>query len=299
MIELHTTNDIDKRSIEILKGSKSFDVFPTPVDKIIAYSELVVNRKIDIAVIEPSYLAKASGALNHTLHKALSKVRGLFDRKEKVIYLDLSQKTPRKNFVKLHEVGHGVLEWQQNTYDYLEDDDNSLSDHTTEDFEAEANYFASVTLFQHDRFITELNKLGLGLDSVMQLSKHFGASIHATLRRYVECSSKRCALLVLENMNEKGTPRCSKRDFFISKKFDESFGKVMLPDEFGFKWDFVKPYYFKRKGIQTGTISLETQNGTADFNFHFFYNYYNGLVFLFPTGEKKATRTKIIVTESL
>lgn len=296
MIEQHTAKDIETHSLEILRGSKALDVFPTPVDKIIAYSELIVNNKIDISVVEPSYLAKASDAL----HKGLSKIRGLFDRKERIIYLDLSQKKPRRNFVKLHEVGHGVLPWQKNIHDLLEDDDDSLSNHVTEQFEAEANYFASVTLFQHDRFITELNKLSLEFESVVQLSKHFGASIHATSRRYVECSKKRCALLVLENITDFGSvAKCTKRDFFCSEKFLQTFGCLQLPDEFGYTWEFAKLYYFNRKGIQKGIISLDTENGTADFNFHFFNNYYNGLVFLFPVGEKKNSRTKIILTGHL
>jgi len=293
MIDHHSTIDIDKISLDILKGSKSLDVFPTPIDKIIDYSELVVNNEIDIAAIHESYIAKA----NDALFKALAKVRGLFDRKEKTIYLDLSQLPSRKNFVKLHEVGHGVLPWQKDVHDIIEDDDNSLGSHTIEEFEAEANYFASVTLFQHDRFIDELNKLNLGIESAIYLSKLFGSSIHAALRRYVEYSSRRCALLVLENVSSKGLfPKCAKRDFFVSKKFFETFGCIELPDEFGYTWKFTKDYYFQRKGKLTGTISLTTENGSADFEYHFFNNSYNALVFLFPIGEKQSSQTKIIIT---
>lgn len=295
-MELHSLKDIEKVSFDLLKGSKSFDVFPTPVDKIVDYSELLVNTNINISSIHESYLTKATDAL----FKAVAKIRGLLDRKKKTIYLDLSQLASRKNFVKLHEVGHGVLPWQKNVHDIIEDDDDSLSAHATEEFEAEANYFASVTLFQHDRFNNELNKLNLGIESAIHLSKLFGASIHATLRRYVECSVKRCALIVLENVSAIGSvPKCSKRGFFASKRFLQTFGNLELPDEFGFTWDFAKDYYLKKRGIRTGSVPLSTENGVADFHYHFFNNSYNGFVLLYPSGEKQTSRTRIIVSETL
>lgn len=107
---------------------------------------------------------------------------------QKTIYLDLSQGFNRKNFGKLHETAHSILPWQKKVNDILGDDEHALSPETNEEFEAEANYFASITLFQHDRFLSELSKLNLSIDASIQLAKHFGASIHASLRRYVNCS---------------------------------------------------------------------------------------------------------------
>ena len=92
----------------------------------------------------------------------------------------MSQGKPKQGFVKLHEVEHDVLPWQKNVHYILDDDDDSLHTDTHEEFEAEANYFASATLFQNDRFVTELNQLSLGIESPMQMAKIFGASIHAT-----------------------------------------------------------------------------------------------------------------------
>ena len=191
MVELHTKKDIDRISKEILRSSKSFDVFPTPVDRITDYSELIIRRDIDISQVHNAYLLKATDALR----SAISKVKGMFDRREKTIYLDLSQKIPRRNFVQLHEVAHGVLTWQTEIHDLMDDDNHSLSSDVTEEFEAEANYFASVTLFQHDRFNDQMRKYDLSIESSMQLAKYFGASVHAALRRYVESSKNRCALI--------------------------------------------------------------------------------------------------------
>ncbi len=293
MIENHTKKDIEKISLDILRNSKSIDIFPTPINKIIEYSELIVREDIDISQIHENYLEKGSDILK----RALSKVRGLLDRSRKTIYLDLSQMETRRSFVKLHEVGHDVLPWQKNIHTFLEDDDTSLGEKTNEEFESEANFFASATLFQHDRFIDELNKYDLSINTSMQLAKHFGASIHATLRRYVEFSKNRCALIVLENISPEGTiPICFLRDKFESKKFLKTFGELILPNEFGYKWNFVPLYYHRRKYKVDATLTIITLNGEVDFNYHYFCNGYNAFVFLFPHGEKKSSKNTIIIT---
>lgn len=295
MPDLISKKDIEKISYEILKGSKSFDVFPTPIDQIVSYSELVVRNDIDVSKIHIDYLSKASDALR----SALSKVRGLLDRRERTIYLDLSQGKQKMGFVKLHEVGHDALPWQKKIHDLFDDDDDSLSDDTHEEFEAESNYFASITLFQHDRFNSELNKLSLSIESPIQLAKIFGASVHATLRRYVECSKNRCALIVLENISKKGSQvKCRLKDKFQSEKFTKTFGDFDLPLELGYTWAFVQDYYFGRKFKKDCSITLTTQNGVADFTYHFFNNGYNAFVFLFPYGEKKSSSTKIILIDN-
>lgn len=294
MLEEHSKKDIEKISLEILRGSNSLDVFPTPIDQIVSYSELIVRSDIDVSKIHADYLFKA----NDALRRALAKVRGLLDRREKTIYLDLSQQKNKKGFVKLHEVGHHVLPWQRNVHDVLDDDDDSLSAHANENFEAEANFFASATLFQQDRFIAELNKFRLEIESPMQLAKFFGASIHATLRRYVEVSKNRCALIVLENITTKGNqPKCFLRDKFQSDKFTKTFGDIQIPLELGYTWKFVQDYYHKRKFRKDGLITLTTKDGESNFVYHFFNNGYNAFVFLFPIGEKKSSRTNIVITD--
>jgi Zn-dependent peptidase ImmA (M78 family) len=292
MVDLHTKKDIDRISFEILRGSKSFDVFPTPVDKITAFSELVIRKDVDISSVHTAYLHRATDALR----SAISKVRGMFDRKEKVIYLDLSQKVPRRNFVQLHEVGHGVLTWQTKIHDLMDDDNESLGSQVLEEFESEANYFASVTLFQHDRFFDEVKKYNLSIESSMQIAKLFGASIHASLRKYVESSPKRCALIVLENISIIGkVPKCTVRDKFHSKKFNDEFGAIAMPEELGYTWSFVQDYYHNRRFRKDGQIQLVTKNGLVNFEYHFFNSTYNAFVFLFPKGEKKSASTKIVL----
>ena len=144
---LHSKKDIENISFEILKTSKSLDVFPTPIDNIVNHSELIIAGGIDLKSLEKKY---KSFLFTDALKSGLSKIRGFLDRSEKLIYLDMEQRSSRLGFVKLHETGHNVLPWQSKIIEFL-DDDATLDADTQEEFEIEANYFASVTLFQNDR----------------------------------------------------------------------------------------------------------------------------------------------------
>lgn len=294
MLELPSKKDIENISLEILKSNKALDVFPTPISNIVNYSDLVIADNIDLSSFKPSFFDKISSSV---LQK-FQKIRGFLDREEKTIYLDLNQPNQRKNFVKLHEVGHNVLPWQKEIMQCL-DDDTSLDDTTKEEFEAEANYFASITLFQQDRFINELEKLPLSIESAKYLAKYFGSSIHAALRRYIESSKKHCALLVLENITPKGSPpNCNVKGFITSRKFNKSFGEIEWEHQLGYKWSFVQDYYFGKRFKTDGIISLITSDGEVIFNYHFFNNSYNAFVLFFPVGEIQKSKVTFIVTDS-
>lgn len=291
-MELQSKKEIENISEVLLKASKSFDIFPTPIDNIVKYSDLIIAEGIDLKTLEKKY---KSFVFSDALKSGLSKIRGFLDRSEKLIYLDMEQNVNRLSFVKLHETGHNALPWQKETLQFLDDDD-TLSLDIREEFEAEANYFASITLFQHDRFFNEVKKYELGVPAAMQLSKHFGASGHATLRRYVETSKKRCALLVLEALSKRGQQINSDfRNAFHSTPFLKEFGAVSWPEKFGYKWEFMQDHSRNRRMKMDGTINLNTKNGNVDFNYHFYNNTFNGFVLFFPEGENKKTRTKIIL----
>lgn len=299
MIEEITKKDIDKISYELLKGSKSFDVFPTPVDKILHYSEFVSENNINLLNIEHSFLETLKEKSRKILQSGLPKIKGIFDRTEKTIYIDasLQNNIGKKNFIQLHEIGHGVLSWQNEMMLCLDNDD-TLSLDIEEQFEEEANYFASNTLFQQDRFIAEAEKLKLGLSSVIELKSKFGASVHSTFRNYVLKSNNKCALLVLTPIiDSKGNGAlCKTRNLFYSEPFLKEIGTLNLPPEFGFKWQFIQDYKFNRRFIENGFIVLNTDEGEIlDCNYHFFNNTYNSFVFIFPKGEKNKARTRVIL----
>jgi hypothetical protein len=282
--------DIDRISLELLRRSKSLDVFPTPVDRIVEYSDLLVKMDVDISSIHPSYLDKA----NSFLRSALSKVRGIFDVRKRVIYLDLSQTHNRKNFVKLHETAHGILPWQRKIHEIIGDNDQTLNPDHNDEFESEANYFASVTLFQHERFNEELAKLNLSIDAAIHLSRHFGASIHAALRRYVDCSKNKCALLILENLDKNGQ-HCCLRNYLASNRFEAAFGEIVFPQRLEYTWSFVQDYCGGRRFKKNGEVKVPTKDGDIAMSYQFFNNSYNAFVFLHPLGEVKRSKTTFII----
>jgi len=298
MIEDFTKKEIDKISYELLKGSKALGEYPTPVEKILNYSDFVLDNNIDLLNIETSFLESLKEKSVKTLQTGLSKIKGMFDRRERTVFIDasLNRNIGKRNFVQLHEIGHGVLGWQSDMMLCL-DNDETLSLDYEEQFEEEANYFASSTLFQQDRFLYEAEKLKLGLSSVMSLKQQFGASVHSTFRNYVLKSKNRCALLVLTPIKgaKANSALCKKRNLFYSKPFVTEIGELKMPDKFGFKWEFIQDFKFTRFK-EKGNITLTSNEGEViDCGYHFFNNTYNSFVFIFPKGEKNKARTKIIL----
>lgn len=290
MFDYPSKSEIEIISMDLLKQSKSIDVFPTPVNSLVQFADLRIDNNVDLSKIDNSYLGLISEEAAKKVLESLSQVRGLLDRNDKTIYLDQTLLQSRQSFVKLHETGHEVLYWQKEILAYV-DDDKTLDLSIKDEFEAEANYFASTILFQNDRFENKMSKLKLGIQAPMDLAKHFGSSNHAAMRKYVECSERRCALLVLEDVSKMGEfPICCKRDFFQSHLFDQTFGTIDFPAKFGYKWNFVKDYYHGKKFHRNGMITLDTENGNADFKYHFFNNSYNAFVLLFPIGEDNNKR---------
>jgi len=288
MNDLLAKADIERISMQVLRGSKSLDIFPTPVEKIVQYAELVVNGNVDISKVHATYMDRA----NEFLRSGLAKVRGIFDTRKRVIYLDLSQNSNRKNFVTLHETAHGILPWQRGVHQIIGDNDLTLSLDQAEEFEAEANYFASITLFQQDRFSDQLSKLALEINSAMYLANYFGASVHAALRRYIDCSKNRCALIILEGLDISGC-KCDVRNFLTSSSFSREFGHVDFPKVLDKSWPFVQDYMAGRRFKKDGRLVYRSGEGDIDFSYQFFDNTYNAFVFLYPVGE--ANKTKVTI----
>lgn len=279
-----TETKIHKISLDLLKNSGSLDTFPTPVDQLLKFSELKLNSEENFSSIDEKFVHHKSNILKN----ALSKVLGLFDRTEKVVYIDPRLNKNQHTFLKLHELGHGVLEWQDKTIQVFKENNECLDDDIHDQFEDEANLFAKLTLFQHDRFLIEAKKFEFGLMAALALAKKFGASNHAAIRNYVETAKKRCCLLVLKDVTAKGTPAmCFKRNVFYSKQFEKEFGIIEFPDKFGYKWKFTQLYYNKRRVVSDQAIDLNTKSGVQSFQLHFFNNTYNAFVLFFPKGENK------------
>lgn len=288
---LDSSDDIDKIAKNLLIASKAWGVFPTPVDQIVQYAELQIENGIDLSTVDPGFFATKL----EFVRSALSKVVGIVDFRQKTIYLDQSQKTPRKNFVKLHEVGHKACSWQSDLKGFM-DDEKTLDPDIDDQFEREASYFASGALFQLERFDDEAAKLPLGIKSPQVLAQKFGGSNHAGIRRYVERSKKRCAVLVFHKPTENGKFAVKIRDYFQSPAFTAEFGEIVWEGGVcGLEWIFVQEIQRKRRWHEDGQVAIITGNGESiTFTYHFFNNTYNTFILILPIGERIKSRTLIV-----
>lgn len=289
MANLYTQKDIESKVLDILKQSKALDKFPTPVNLIVSCADLIVDGKIDLAHYKEPFLKRLTKPLQNTLID----LRGFVDRREKTIYVDHSMRDSRKNFVKLHEVGHIILPWQEAILNCADNDD-TLHPDVKEEFEAEANYFSSAAFFQLDRFDREVRRLGLGVKAAQALSTHFGASAHAALRRMVEFQGRRCALIVLEG---KTRENCKRRDIFQSPSFTADFGKIMVPEKLDRSFLFAADYLNGRRLLENKDVSLPTTTGLLPMKYEFYFNGYNGFVFIYPKGELPKPKINYVIKE--
>ena len=287
---LASVEEIEKIAKNILLGSKAFGVFPTPVDKIIEYCELSLAHGVDLSKVQQDFVTRGMNFFGSVTRKVL----GIIDFREKTIYLDETQKPARKNFVKLHEVGHGVIPWQKELFG-CQDDEDTIVPEVQEEFEREASFFSSAALFQLDRFNEEAAKLPISINSARVLGDKFGGSVQAALRRYVEHSPKRCALLVFHKTQKDGPFPATVRNYFESPSFTKSFSGLIWPSKCGLEFEFVKDIQRGRKLHEDGQILTTTATmEPLTLHYHFFNNTFNVFVFLFPAGEKNTSRVKIL-----
>ncbi len=281
---MEANKDIEEIAYNILLDSKTIDKLPTPVDEIVKYTELVVSNR-NLAQIHPSFVTEKI----HLLKRAISKVLGAIDIRHKKIYLDLNLKTQKKNFVKLHEVGHNVLPWQKQCLEFI-DDEKTLDPEEKERFEHEASYFASSVLFQLDRFDHEAKKLPLSIKSILHLSKLFGSSFHSAARRYTEFSHKRCSIIILNP----GKP-VTIRDYFQSKYFTTEFGDLenFWVNNLNISLPFIRDIGM-RKLHEDGVMKIKYEGTDLLLNYHFFDTTFNYFVFIKPLGEDVITKVKFI-----
>ena len=124
--------------------------------------------------------------------------------------------------------------WQKDIYAIVEDCEKTLAPEIADQFDREANVFASEVLFQLDGFHQEAEEQDFGILTPVRLSKKYGGSIYASVRRYVAKNWRPCIVLVLnppEFVDSEGF-RASLRRAIPSPRFSDVFGDIEWPDYF-------------------------------------------------------------------
>lgn len=277
----------------LLQKAGALGTFPTPVTTIMEAAKVRVEQE---NILDEEFLSAIRWKAGAALKMAVSKVVGLFDAKERLVFVDRSVHSAKQSFIKLHETGHAVLPWQQNLYEVIEDSKHELDPDTVELFDQEANVFASEILFQNDGFIREAVDHPFNIKVPIDLSQKYGASIYASVRQYVEKNPDDCILLVLnqpEQIGENGL-RVSVRRTVLSPSFQEKFGGFRWPKYFTSDDEIGSMLPIDNQHIsQSHQISLVDRNGARHECFaETFTNTYQNFILIHPVH----TLTKATVT---
>lgn len=215
-----TSADVRREAERLLRDGDVARRLPTPVEDLVAATGLV--RGSD-EIFAEHVLARAPRELRDAVRRLSGKVRAMLDRHEREIYVspDITL-IGRRNFQTLHEVGHERLPWQQRLA--YADDDARLSWSTHIRFEREANEFASEVLFQSGFFTEVAGQYAIGMASVVELGEMFGASYHATFRRYASTHAAAVCGVVIECSPCSKTPLSYRRhEAFASETWKDRF----------------------------------------------------------------------------
>lgn len=161
-------------------------VLPTPLDVVAATAGIeevldVSELPVPLLARKPSFLRRVVGALWY---------------REQVAFVDYSQAPVRARFTEAHEIAHRALPWHCASHELLFDDERTIDYQTELEIEAEANLMAAYLLFQGQRFHQQAVDYELKLASPTLLAGQFDASLHATIRYYVEHHPEPVALAI-------------------------------------------------------------------------------------------------------
>lgn len=220
-------------ALKALQRAGALGQFPTPVTTVLDVEKLVVVEEDfrDKGLIAKfAKMRQKGGAL---LKRALDKVLGVFDARERFVFIDRTVHAVKQTFLKLHEAGHAILPWQRGLYAVIEDCEKTLAPDVSDLFDREANVFATEVLFQLDKFAQEASDHDFGIKVPINLSKKYGASIYSSIRQYVSKNDKTCVVVVLNPpiLSDGHGFAASVRRIVPSPAFQKKFAKTKWPNK--------------------------------------------------------------------
>ena len=289
LIRPDSTPDIQAEANKLLKRARVLGIYPTPISPIIEAASL--EEIDDFEEIKESFLKSASAKLKLNLTSAFSKLRGLADLKRKAIFVTPDGGSPRENWARLHEIGHQWLPWQNEQYNFI-DDSVSLSTECVELFDVEANAFASELLFQGPNFRQMAKSYRPEFETIFQLARLHGASIHATARRFAEECDEPIALISYYpskySFDESGAPLFMLgRAHSASVRFVNKYGAAILPDRLSVKHPWLNALTSSEP--IDGSVKLENDGSRIEFLWNAWWNQHRLLVLI----RRKPTLTVI------
>lgn len=158
--------------------------FPTPLDRVADVAG--ISEIVDISEVPQELVIKKPRAWRRLL--------GAYLFRAETAFVDLAQPIGRARFIQAHEMGHRIIPWHEDSY-YL-DNEHRLFRETEELLEREANLAAAFLMFQGPRFHEQALGYERSIRTPIALAERFGASLHATIRYYVELHPDPVAVLI-------------------------------------------------------------------------------------------------------
>ena len=225
-LEQNTVADICKASKKLLVHADALGELPTPVDHLVDVAGLIPTNEW---LLSESKIATAHAEVRKVLRGLRSKVRGTLDRSERTVFVDSGLDPNKQRFVKLHETSHHILPWQQQMRLFA-DTDLTLSPAIQRAYEQEANQGAAELLFQLDGFSRAARDYPTALSTPIELSQHYGTSIHTSIRRWAEGHDHTLCVLVLDESTMSFEPmRITKKYAIESLAWRAQFGANPFP----------------------------------------------------------------------
>lgn len=267
---------------------------PTPREDIIVCAKMVASGEIDLDDFRESFLQRGLRRLIERvdLVQLWKKVRGLFRYDDRVFYVDPTQHRHKQIQATYHEAYHAIDPAHKEMSEIIHlDTEETLVPWAKVKMEREANLGASLIRFQVDRLQKESRELSTSMESICYLSERFDASIHGTLRHYVECGDSTCVMLVF-NLEPKSTvagePYYTLRYYLPSSEYEKCFNSMwpdcIYPDQKPFivinNAQPDNPSYdeFTLTDLAGNVVPCIAQG---------FHNHYDILVFIYPESKKK------------
>ena len=276
---------VEERASGLLNRSEGWNRFPTPVSDVLETAGVrVAPAGIFDATKIMEYIRSRTERTARSLKSAISKVFGICDAEEELIYVDDSVSESKQNFIKLHEVGHHQIPWHRKLYRIFQDCEKTLSPETADLFEREANNFARFILFQGTNYGRIAADHKLEIKTPMKLAKKFGASIYASCREFARTNHRSCLVYVLEPIKycERSGAKAEVRRIEASPSFERQFG---VPRDAVISLDHpiggVLP--LGRRMSRPMSVSIKDRNGEAhECVMEAFDTTFNVLVLVYP-----------------
>jgi len=157
-----------------LHAADVIGILPTPLDQVARVAG--VAEVINIGDLPDELVAARP--------KGLRRILGAYLYRAETAFVDLSQPLGRQRFIFGHETGHKIIPWHAQAFHL--DDENRIFLDANEELEEEANLAASLLMFQGGRFHARALDYKTSLHAPISLAEQYGASLHASIRFYVE-----------------------------------------------------------------------------------------------------------------